>query len=160
MEPALRLGPERLVEGTASRVPRGDVARVREVPGLWVAVVVLAAVAAVEMSDEDRAVVERAIASAKRRNPAIEESVFNFLRDILLFSLLPLATSLFVLMPLFGAGVLGLELGEGPYPFVGEALRHLFFGVCLAENYVLLRAARDEAPHDPREGWFRRPSAD
>jgi (1->4)-alpha-D-glucan 1-alpha-D-glucosylmutase len=37
------------------------------------------------VSDEDRQVIERAIASAKRRNPAIEESIFNFLRDILLF---------------------------------------------------------------------------
>jgi (1->4)-alpha-D-glucan 1-alpha-D-glucosylmutase len=37
------------------------------------------------VSDEDRAVIERAISAAKRRNPAIEESVFNFLRDILLF---------------------------------------------------------------------------
>jgi (1->4)-alpha-D-glucan 1-alpha-D-glucosylmutase len=37
------------------------------------------------VGDEDRQVIERAIASAKRRNPAIEESIFNFLRDILLF---------------------------------------------------------------------------
>ncbi|HET9857680.1 MAG TPA: malto-oligosyltrehalose synthase [Chthoniobacterales bacterium] len=37
------------------------------------------------VSDEDRQVIERAIASAKRRNPAMEESIFNFLRDILLF---------------------------------------------------------------------------
>lgn len=37
------------------------------------------------VSDADRDVVERAIAAAKRRNPAIEESIFNFLRDILLF---------------------------------------------------------------------------
>src|SRR5438128_8378914 len=37
------------------------------------------------VSDEDRQVVERAVAAAERRNPAIEESVFNFLRDILLF---------------------------------------------------------------------------
>jgi (1->4)-alpha-D-glucan 1-alpha-D-glucosylmutase len=37
------------------------------------------------ISDEDRQVIERAILAAKRRNPAIEESVFNFLRDILLF---------------------------------------------------------------------------
>jgi (1->4)-alpha-D-glucan 1-alpha-D-glucosylmutase len=37
------------------------------------------------VSEEDRQVIERAIATAKRRNPAIEESVFNFLRDILLF---------------------------------------------------------------------------
>ena len=37
------------------------------------------------VSEEDRAVIERAVAAAKRRNPALEESVFNFLRDILLF---------------------------------------------------------------------------
>jgi (1->4)-alpha-D-glucan 1-alpha-D-glucosylmutase len=37
------------------------------------------------VSEEDRAVIERAISAAKRRNPAIEGSVFNFLRDILLF---------------------------------------------------------------------------
>ncbi len=36
------------------------------------------------VSDADRAVIERAITAAKRRNPAIEESIFNFLRDILL----------------------------------------------------------------------------
>jgi len=35
--------------------------------------------------EEDRQVVERAVAAAKRRNPVIEESVFNFVRDILLF---------------------------------------------------------------------------
>jgi (1->4)-alpha-D-glucan 1-alpha-D-glucosylmutase len=34
---------------------------------------------------EDHQVIERAIAAAKRRNPDIEESVFNFVRDILLF---------------------------------------------------------------------------
>ena len=37
------------------------------------------------VSEADRAVIDRAVAAAKRRNPAIEESVFNFLRDILLF---------------------------------------------------------------------------
>jgi (1->4)-alpha-D-glucan 1-alpha-D-glucosylmutase len=37
------------------------------------------------VTDEDRAVIERAVTAAKRRNPALEESVFNFLRDILLF---------------------------------------------------------------------------
>jgi (1->4)-alpha-D-glucan 1-alpha-D-glucosylmutase len=37
------------------------------------------------ISEADRAVIERAVAAAKRRNPALEESVFNFLRDILLF---------------------------------------------------------------------------
>src|SRR5207247_10571790 len=37
------------------------------------------------VSDADVAVIERAVGAAKRRNPAVEESVFNFLRDILLF---------------------------------------------------------------------------
>jgi (1->4)-alpha-D-glucan 1-alpha-D-glucosylmutase len=37
------------------------------------------------VSDVDRDAIERAIVAAKRRNPAIEESIFNFLRDILLF---------------------------------------------------------------------------
>ncbi|HJY20652.1 MAG TPA: malto-oligosyltrehalose synthase, partial [Chthoniobacterales bacterium] len=37
------------------------------------------------VSDEDEQIVERAIAAAKRRNPAMEESIFNFLRDVLLF---------------------------------------------------------------------------
>ena len=36
------------------------------------------------VSEEDSSVIERAIAAAKRRNPGIEESVFNFLRDLLL----------------------------------------------------------------------------
>ena len=37
------------------------------------------------VSDEDEQIVERAIAAAKRRNPVMEESIFNFLRDVLLF---------------------------------------------------------------------------
>src|ERR1041385_1218372 len=37
------------------------------------------------VSEEDRQVIERAVAGAKRRNPAMEESIFNFLRDVLLF---------------------------------------------------------------------------
>src|SRR5205085_521057 len=37
------------------------------------------------VSEEDRQVVERAINAAKRRNPVMEESIFNFLREVLLF---------------------------------------------------------------------------
>jgi (1->4)-alpha-D-glucan 1-alpha-D-glucosylmutase len=37
------------------------------------------------VSEEDRQVIERAVTAAKRRNPSIEESIFNFLRDVLLF---------------------------------------------------------------------------
>ena len=39
--------------------------------------------------EEDRQIVEAAIAAAKRRNPAMEESIFNFLRDVLLFRFPP-----------------------------------------------------------------------
>src|SRR5438477_4853231 len=41
------------------------------------------------VSEEDRQVIDRAIGAAKRRNPAIEESIFNFLRDVLLFRFPP-----------------------------------------------------------------------
>jgi (1->4)-alpha-D-glucan 1-alpha-D-glucosylmutase len=41
------------------------------------------------VTEEDRQIVERAITAAKRRNPAIEESIFNFLRDVLLFRFPP-----------------------------------------------------------------------
>src|SRR5213082_2948120 len=37
------------------------------------------------VGEEDRQVIERAVTAAKRRNPAIEESIFNFLRDVLVF---------------------------------------------------------------------------
>ena len=37
------------------------------------------------VSEEDRQVIERAVTAAKRRNPAIEESIFSFLRDVLVF---------------------------------------------------------------------------
>jgi (1->4)-alpha-D-glucan 1-alpha-D-glucosylmutase len=39
------------------------------------------------VNEEDQQIVERAIAAAKRRNPAMEESIFNFLRDVLLLRL-------------------------------------------------------------------------
>ncbi|PYK54585.1 MAG: malto-oligosyltrehalose synthase, partial [Verrucomicrobia bacterium] len=41
------------------------------------------------VTEEDRQIIERAIAAAKRRNPAMEESIFNFLHDVLLFRFPP-----------------------------------------------------------------------
>jgi (1->4)-alpha-D-glucan 1-alpha-D-glucosylmutase len=41
------------------------------------------------VSEEDRQIVERAISAAKRRNPGMDESTFNFLRDVLLFRFPP-----------------------------------------------------------------------
>jgi (1->4)-alpha-D-glucan 1-alpha-D-glucosylmutase len=39
----------------------------------------------VQTNNDDRAIIDRAVTAAKRRNPGIEESVFNYLRDVLLF---------------------------------------------------------------------------
>src|SRR6266498_3816366 len=41
------------------------------------------------VNDEDRQIIERAISGAKRRNPAMDESIFNYLRDMLLFRFPP-----------------------------------------------------------------------
>src|SRR5438874_900576 len=41
------------------------------------------------VSAEHLQIVERAVVAAKRRNPAMEESIFNFLRDVLLFRFPP-----------------------------------------------------------------------
>ena len=37
------------------------------------------------VSEEDGQIIERAVSGAKRRNPAMDESIFDFLRDVLLF---------------------------------------------------------------------------
>jgi membrane protein DedA with SNARE-associated domain len=60
----------------------------------------------------------------------------------LLFSLLPLAFSTLVWLPLLGAGFLGLGLGVGLLPFIAEVFRNALFGVGLGASYALLRAAR------------------
>jgi len=41
------------------------------------------------VTQEDRQIIDRAIAAAKRRNPGIDESIFNYLRDVLLFRFPP-----------------------------------------------------------------------
>ncbi len=60
----------------------------------------------------------------------------------LAFSALPLAFSVLVLMPLLGAGPLGLGLESGLFPLAGEVVRNALFGVGLATSYSLLRVAR------------------
>ena len=60
----------------------------------------------------------------------------------LAFSMLPLAFSVLVVMPIVGAGFLGLGLNAGLLPFAGEVVRNALFGVGLAASYSLLRIAR------------------
>jgi membrane protein DedA with SNARE-associated domain len=60
----------------------------------------------------------------------------------LLFSALPLAVSLLVVLPLLGAGPLGLGLGAGLLPLAGELFRNALFGVGLGASHALLLSAR------------------
>lgn len=60
----------------------------------------------------------------------------------LLFSALPLAVSVLVLLPALGGGFLGFELGADAVPLVGEILRNALFGVGLGTTYALLLLAR------------------
>lgn len=50
--------------------------------------------------------------------------------------------SLLVLLPALGGGWLGLSLGAGPIPLLGELLRNALFGVGLGTSYALIYAAR------------------
>ena len=55
-----------------------------------------------------------------------------------LFSLLPLALSLAIVLPLVGAGPAGLGLKAGLVPLVGETIRHLTYGLVLGTLYPAL----------------------
>ncbi|HLH22878.1 MAG TPA: DedA family protein [Chloroflexota bacterium] len=60
----------------------------------------------------------------------------------LLFALMPLAFSLWVVLPALGAGVAGLSLGMGLVPLGGEVIRNGIFGWALSTSYTLLTRAR------------------
>lgn len=61
------------------------------------------------------------------------------------FSLLPTGVSTLVVLPLLGAGPLGLELQTGALPVLGELVRHLLYGAALGLAYPVLVLARQ--PH-------------
>jgi membrane-associated protein len=67
-----------------------------------------------------------------------------------LFSTMTLAVSLLVVLPLVGAGPFGLAIGAGPIPAMGEALRHLAYGLTLGTAYpALARREPEEAVRAP-----------
>jgi len=51
------------------------------------------------------------------------------------FSVLPAMVSLIVVLPLLGAGFLGLRLGAGPLPLLGNLLLHALYGATLGPLY-------------------------
>jgi hypothetical protein len=63
-----------------------------------------------------------------------------------LFSTMPLAFSLLVVLPLAGAGPLGLGLDAGPIPALGEAVRYLTYGLTMGATFPILTPRSVSAP--------------
>jgi hypothetical protein len=58
-------------------------------------------------------------------------------RKGLVFATVPCLISLFVFLPLVGAGPFGLAVGAGPIAGLGAILLHAIYGVLLGETYAL-----------------------
>src|SRR5215216_2061919 len=59
------------------------------------------------------------------------------------FALVPWLLSLVVFLPLMGGGVLGMDVGAGPLPILGNLLLHLVYGAVLGSAYA------ESAENDP-----------
>lgn len=66
-----------------------------------------------------------------------------------LYALIPWLASLFIFLPLTGAGVVGLNLGAGPLPALGNLVLHLIFGAVLGALYSRRADAPDTAEGAP-----------
>lgn len=55
----------------------------------------------------------------------------------LLFAILPCLVSLFIFLPIVGAGVFGAVVGAGPMAAIGAILLHAVYGFVLGETYAL-----------------------
>src|SRR5215207_8626507 len=52
------------------------------------------------------------------------------------FALIPWLLSLVVFLPLMGGGVLGMDVGAGPLPILGNLILHLVYGAVLGMSYA------------------------
>src|SRR3712207_6573458 len=57
------------------------------------------------------------------------------------FALVPWLLSLIIFLPFMGGGVLGMEIGAGPLPILGNLILHLVYGAVLGSAYA--EAAED-----------------
>lgn len=73
------------------------------------------------------ALVYAAVAEPRLRGPGWRRG--------LLFSLVPWVVSLAVFLPAVGGGLLGLGLGAGPLPMVGNLVLHVVYGGVLGQAY-------------------------
>jgi hypothetical protein len=65
----------------------------------------------------------------------------------MVFALVPCLFSLIVVLPLVGGGMLGMDLGAGPLPVVGNLVLHLVYGAALGFVYGPIG---DSVLDDPR----------
>jgi len=72
-----------------------------------------------------------------------------------LFSLIPWVLSLVVFLPLMGGGFLGLAIGAGPLPILGNLILHLVYGATLGVVY----GSEGDVVEDLREGTETAPLA-
>ena len=63
------------------------------------------------------------------------------------FSLLPWALSVLLFLPVAGGGFLGLGLGAGPLPIVGNLILHLVYGAVLGGFHALGDAEPEGTTH-------------
>jgi hypothetical protein len=63
------------------------------------------------------------------------------------FALIPWLFSLLVFMPLVGGGLLGLGLGAGPLPVVGNLILHAVYGALLGSVYGSAESVFDRPRH-------------
>jgi hypothetical protein len=67
----------------------------------------------------------------------------------ILFALIPWVFSLIVFMPLVGGGLLGLSLGAGPLPVLGNLILHAVYGAVLGAIYGAVDSMEERsAPPD------------
>jgi hypothetical protein len=72
----------------------------------------------------------------------------------MIFATVPAALSLIVFLPLVGGGFLGLQIGAGPLPIIGNLILHAVYGFTLGQIYsargdwMLTDSGRAESPHD------------
>jgi hypothetical protein len=57
------------------------------------------------------------------------------------FALIPWVLSLIIFLPLMGGGLLGMNIGAGPLPIIGNLILHLVYGAVLGSAYA--EAAED-----------------
>jgi hypothetical protein len=63
------------------------------------------------------------------------------------FALMPWLISLVVVLPVVGGGVLGMSLGAGPLPVLGNLILHVLYGAILGGAYGAAEAVVDQPLH-------------